>query len=40
MARIACLENFYEKVSGTLIADSIGKGYDYLYDLVLISKKH
>ena len=29
MARKACLENFYEKVPGTLIADYIGKGYNY-----------
>ena len=34
MARKACFENFYEKVSGILMADNVGKGYDCLYDLV------
>ena len=32
-AHKACLENFYEKVSESLIGDNVGKGYDCLCDL-------
>ena len=35
MAHKACFEHFYAKVSGTLITDNVGKGYDCLYDLFL-----
>lgn len=45
MARKACFENFFEKVSGILIADNVGKGYDWVMRVMItiwlvISKKH
>ena len=39
MVRKACFENFHEKGCRTLIADNVGKGYDFLYDLVCGFKK-
>ena len=39
MTRKACFENFHEKGSGTLIADNVGKDYNFLYDLVVL-KRH
>lgn len=34
MTHEVCFQNFYEKVSGTLITDKADKGYDCLYELV------
>ena len=34
MSHKTCIENFYEKVSGTLVEDNIGKVHNCLYDLV------
>ena len=34
MSHKACIENFYEKVSGALVEDNVGQGHTCLYNLV------
>ena len=34
MSHKACIENFYEKVSGASVEGNVGQGYTCLYDLV------